>query len=358
MSSEPVPSLLLFKLRYIGDVLLTTPAIRALRRAYPSSEISMLVNKGTEDVLRHNPHLTRVLTIDRRKIERESLATRLRYEWEMITRLRALRPTIAVDFDSGERAAYLAFGSGAALRVGFHRTHGIRRLLYNRRITVGKGLHTVERNLALVEQALGVKRDETTLELPIGETERHSIAAWLERHNLLAGRYVVLHPGARYPHKRWPIEKWTQLAARLRERSGLQLVIVGGDAEQGAAQAIASGLTVPPFSLVGQTSVLELAALCQRAALFIGNDSGPSHIAAAVGTRVISLFGPTDPVVWRPWGPDHVVIANRPLPDATAQRAARCPFDGCGNGMVCGGLHGISVEQVCAEAERLLGSVS
>jgi predicted lipopolysaccharide heptosyltransferase III len=358
MSSDPVPSLLLFKLRYIGDVLLTTPAIRALRRAYPSSEISMLVNKGTEDVLRYNPHLTRVLTIDRRKIERESLATRLRYEWEVITRLRALRCTIAVDFDSGERAAYLAFGSGAALRVGFHRTHGVRRLLYNRRVTVGKGLHTVERNLALVEQALGVKRDETTLELPVGETERNAIAAWLERHRLLAGRYVVLHPGARYPHKRWPIEKWTQLAARLGERSGLPLVIVGGDAEQAAAQAIASGLAGQPLSLVGQTTVLELAALCQRAALFIGNDSGPSHIAAAVGTRVISLFGPTDPVVWKPWGPGHVVITNRPPPDGPAQRAARSPFDGCGNGMICGGLHEITVDQVCAEAERLLDSVS
>ncbi|MEO5657275.1 MAG: putative lipopolysaccharide heptosyltransferase III [Nitrospiria bacterium] len=356
MPIDPVPALLLFKLRYIGDVLLTTPAIRALRRAYPSAEISMLVNKGTEDVLTHNPHLTRVLTIDRRKIERESPLTRLSYEWDMMTRLRALRCTITVDFDSGERAAYLALGSGARLRVGFHRSHGIRRLLYNRRIVTAKGLHTVERNLALVEQALGVKRDETDLELPTGAREEGSIGAWLERHRVVPGRYVVIHPGARFPHKRWPIEKWTQLASRVQEGLGLSVVIVGGEPEQGDANTISSTLRVPPHSLVGRTTVLELAALCRRAALFIGNDSGPSHIAAAAGTRVISLFGPTDPVLWRPWGPGHVVMIDQSARGGAARPP--CAFDGCQGGAICGGLHQIAVDQVYAKAEELMGSVS
>lgn len=308
MNQKGVKSILLFKLRYVGDVLMTTPAIRLLRQTYPEARITMVVNKGTEDVLRHNPHLNQILTIDRELIEKAPFYTRLPYEWNILKMLRKGDYDLSVDFDSGERAAYLALLGGIDIRIGFHYQKGLRRLIFNRQVSIKGSLHTVERNLMLVEKTLGLIRKDDRLELYTGPEEDRRMALWLRRHRLSDKDFVVIHPGARFWFKCWPARKWASLVDILQRELGLSVVLTGGGREMEDVRAILSKMKTPAFSLAGQTTVLELAALIKKAALFIGNDSGPMHIASACGTKVIGLYGPTDPERFGPYGDNCVTL--------------------------------------------------
>ena len=298
----------LFKLRYIGDVLLTTPAIRLIRQSYPNAHITMVVNNGTDDVIRYNPNLDKIITIDRRMIEAAHLYSRLHYEWNTLKTLREQPCDLSVDFDSGERAAYLSLLSNTRIRIGLNYKKGIRKLIFNRQIRINGYTHTVEKNLMLVEQALGLKRTDTMLELYTSTEEEDYIDSWLHSNGLLHRDFVVVHPGARFWFKRWSTEKWAGMIDLIQSELNIPVVISGGQKELDDIRAISSLMTTPTYSLAGRTSILDLAALLKKAALFIGNDSGPTHVAAASGTKVIALFGPTSPAVWRPWGDGHTVI--------------------------------------------------
>lgn len=311
MNPEKVKSILLFKLRYVGDVLMTTPAIRLLRQAYPEARITMVVNKGTEDVLRHNPHLNQVLTIDRELIEKASFHRRLSYEWSILKMLRKGNYDLSVDFDSGERGAYLALLSGINTRIGFHYQKGLRRMIFHHQVRRKGSLHTVEQNLMLVERTLCLIRKDDQMELYTGPEEERNMALWLRRHRLSGKDLVIIHPGARFWFKRWPARKWASLLDILQGELGLSVVITGSGREMEDVRTILSRMKTPAYSIAGQTTVLELAALIKKATLFIGNDSGPMHIAAAMGTPVIALFGPTEPALWKPWGKGHVVISKQ-----------------------------------------------
>jgi predicted lipopolysaccharide heptosyltransferase III len=311
MIPEEVTSILLFKLRYIGDVLLTTPAIRLLRQAYPDARITMVVNKGTEEVLRYNPHLNRILTIDRERVKESAFYNRWQYEWYFLNRLRKDRYDLSVDFASGDRAAFLSLLSGVPYRIGFGSRKGYRRWIFNRVIHCPPALHTVERNLLLLQKALGLETVDHRLELYTGKADEHQVTRWIMRNHLQGRNPVVVHPGARYRFKRWPNANWTRLADILQGELGVPVVFAGGQKDLEDIRSIVSRMQTQVYSLAGKTTILEMAALFKRATLFIGNDSGPGHLAAAVGAPVISLFGPTDPNVWRPWGREHVVISKQ-----------------------------------------------
>lgn len=348
MNHNEIKSILLFKLRYVGDVLMTTPAIRLLRQAYPEARITMVVNKGTEDVLRHNPHLNQVLTIDRELLDRAPFHRRLSYEWTILKMLRKGKYDLSVDFDSGERGAYMALLSGIKTRIGFHYQKGLRRIIFHRQVSRKGSLHTVERNLMLVEKTLGLIRKDDQMELCTGPDEERSMALWLRRNRLSGKDLVVIHPGARFWFKRWPARKWSSLLDILQGELGLSVIITGSGGEMEDVRTILSRMRTPAYSLAGQTTVLELAALIKKATLFIGNDSGPMHIAAAMGTPVIALFGPTEPALWKPWGKGHVVIYKQ-VP------CSPCKYTDCDRGREnC--MEQISVEEVlraiCQYLER------
>lgn len=279
-------SILLTKLRYLGDVLLTTPVIRLLRQNYPNAHITMVVNKGTEDILSHNPHLNRVLSVDRKG-----------GTWLLVRALRERRYDVSVDLFSGDRAAWLAFVAGVPLRIGMGSHEGFRRFLYNRQVGSTPG-HAIDLCLGIVEQGLGLKATDRSLELHVGPEDEQFAEQY--------GRgFVVVHMGARYPHNRWSRENWLQLVNHL----AAPVVFVGTQQDVSDVDWILERTSAKGISLAGHTSILQLAALLKRAAIFIGHDSGPMHIAAAMGTQVIALFGPqSDPSMWRPWGDGHVVL--------------------------------------------------
>ncbi|MFZ5875338.1 MAG: putative lipopolysaccharide heptosyltransferase III [Nitrospirota bacterium] len=339
-----VRSLLIFKLRYLGDVVLTTPAIRLLRRACPTARLTAVVFRGTEDALRHNPHLDAIVTVDRGLIERAGLVARVRHELDVLRQLRAARADASIDFDSGERGAYMARLAGAPTRIGFRYARGVRPWLFTVQVPVAPALHTVERNLRLVEQAFGVARTDDHLELVPGAEADRTAEQWLREH-VSDQRFVIVHPGARFSFKQWQSEKWGALIDRLQRESGVVVVLAGGPDDGAAIEAITARAARSPATFTGKT-LLEFAALCRRAAAFLGNDSGPAHVAAAAGTRVVALFGPTDPAVWGPWGDGHQAVSHR-APEASGTAA-------CVEGCACQGLHAIAVETVYAAAVRAL----
>lgn len=281
-------SILLFRLRHIGDVLLTTPAIRLVRQSYPEAHITMVVNKGTEDVLRYNAHLNRVVTMERGRT------------WRLFRQLRERSYDLSLDFMNGDRAAWLAFCSGARLRIGFEPERTWRRLLFHRLIPPREE-HMVEKCLRLLKEGLGLTPTDTSLELRTGEEDER----YVERLPLPTRPFAVIHLGARYPVNRWPRENWAKLVNLL----PMPVVLAGADLELADSEWLQTHVQREVFSLVGRTTVLQLAALLRRASVFVGHDSGPMHIAVAVGTRVVALFGPESNVVWwRPWGDGHTVL--------------------------------------------------
>jgi ADP-heptose:LPS heptosyltransferase len=172
-------------------------------------------------------------------------------------------------------------------------------------------MHTVEQNLLLLEQSLNIVRRDAHLELYTGPEEERRMTAWVRRNGLMEKDWVTLHTGGRYWFKRWSSAKWARLADVIQGEMGVRVVFVGGAGEAETVREIASWMKTSPLTLVGETTVLELAAFLRKSLLLVGNDSGPMHMASAVGTPVIALFGPTDPAVWRPWGKGHVVLSRQ-----------------------------------------------
>lgn len=293
------PSFLLFKLRHIGDVLLTTPAIRLLKRSYPKCHITMVVNKGTEDVLRYNPHLDRLLTVER--------SAGFVGQWPLLRALRERRYDVSVDFASGDRAAWLSFLAGVPRRIALFSPEGVRRFLNNGQIQApAVAYHIVEMYLHFVEQGLAVKADDRSLELPVAAEDERRAETLLRQHGL-SDPFIALHVGARSNALyRWPRERWMEFSQAVKQTHRLAPVFVGGSDCLDDVNWIVSQPGSQAVSLVGQTSVLELAAVLKRASGFVGIASGPMHMAAAVGVRVVALF--VDEFAWQPWGQGHIVL--------------------------------------------------
>ncbi len=291
----------MIKLRYIGDVLLCTPVIESLKKSIPEASITMLVNAGTEGILNHNPYLDNVVVVPQNKDWRSQI--------DLIRRLRSKRFDLALDLTDGDRSAILGFLSRASYRVGFNSENRWRGILYHQVVKADRhGMHAVDYHLEMV-QAIWCKVDHHGPRLYPSDQDRLVVdRALFEKGLPMNSPFAVIHPGARWWFKSWPLERFIDLARRIHETLGCSVVVVGGPKDTKAADEIVSACGSWAKTLAGQISVLQLAALAQRAALFVGNDAGPMHIAATMGTPVVALFGPTDPQVWGPWGVGHEVI--------------------------------------------------
>jgi len=336
-------NILVIKLRYIGDVLLATPVLHALRDRFPDTRLTMLVNRGTEDILKWNLDVNEVLTVDR-----GTPAAQL----QLLGELRRRRFDCVLDLTDGDRSAILARLSGAPVRVGFNEERRWRGLLYTSVVQARALTHRVERDLEAV-RALGMEPKASPLVLCTSSQDNEEAARILEELGMGGGApagdtrpLVMMHPGARYWFKAWPAERFAELADRLTDDCGCQ-VLVGGDAhDRPVAEAIQARARSAPTVMAGRTTLLQLAAILKRCALFVGNDNGPMHMAAAMGTPVVALFGPSDPSVWGPRG-GRAEVLNKGLD------CRGCFHPTCTRGEEsC--MKQISVEEVFSAAQKFL----
>jgi heptosyltransferase-3 len=334
-----VKNLLVIKLRYLGDVLLATPALRALKDGFPKARLSMLVNPGTEDLLRRNPDVDEVLTL-----ERGGPGADLRFA--LAVRRRSF--DCVVDLTDSDRSAIVGRLSGAPVRIGFNDEHRWRGLLYTSVVSPPPHAHRIEHDLEAV-RALGLAPKVSSPALYVGAEDDEAASRLLRDLGLdeAAGTpLALLHPGARYWFKAWPPERFAELAERLVGTTGCRILVAGDAREQALADAIRRRTRVELKILTGRTTLLQLAAILKRCALFIGNDNGPMHMAAALGVRIVALFGPSDPATWGP-RTDRAVVLYKGLD------CRRCFHPTCDRGEEsC--MKQISVDEVLAAAQRLL----
>ena len=277
------PRILVIALRRLGDVLLSTPLIRSLRRAWPDATIEALVFAGTADMLVGNPDLDGIIPVPERSSWQDSL-TLARKLWR--------RYALAVSTQSGDRPTFFAFAAGRvrAAPVEHKRAGWLKRLLLQRSVPVTPGVHRVEEMLRLAD-ALGIAR--------VNEVVCPQAPAGPEF--IIGGPYAVIHAAPMFRYKQWTQAGWRELAAALTAR-GLTIVATGGpdEAERKYLDELWQG-GIPVRRLDGRLGWAQLAALLAKSRLYIGPDTSVTHLAAATGCPTVALYGPTDPRLWGPW---------------------------------------------------------
>lgn len=340
---------LIIKLRKIGDVLLSVPAIRALRENLPpGSYIAALVNKGTEEMLTGNPLLDEVITFDR-SVKKLPLMQALKAQSNLIHQIRQKHFDIIVDLTSGDRPTIISAFSGAKYRLGhdpcgkglFGKKH-----LYTHLVPPTKTeKHVVESNLDVV-RLLGMDTNNKSVTIFIPPEDQAHID---EQLNGLSASLVHIHPTSDWLFKCWRDEAVAKLIDYLQQERHVRVVITSGPArkELDKVASILKLTKTQPINLAGQISLKQLAAVSHRSKLFIGMDTAPMHIAAATGTPVIALFGPSGEHMWGPWGKGHTVIAKD-------WECRPCGKDGCQGSKRSKCLEEITFEEVKKVVDRYL----
>jgi heptosyltransferase-3 len=320
LDPSAIRGVLIIKLRHIGDVLLTVPTIRAVRERFPSAHVAALVTPGTEAMLTGNPCVDEVIAPPR--VEGVSIGRRLGREWAFLREIRARRFDFTIDLTSGDRAAILAWVSGARVRLAFD-THagmwGKRRLWTHRVPGPTYNRHTVLQNLELLE-AVGITTTDRRVDLHWAPEDDAVVDRWWREWGIAPGEPVVhVHPTSRWLFKCWTEEGTAAVVDALANR-GLRVVVTSGPAryEIEKAERMLARCSRRPLTLLGQTTLKQLAALSARCTLFFGIDSAPMHMAAAVGTPVVAIMWSGSVLHWRPWGEGHTVI-EAPTPEAAAE---------------------------------------
>ena len=328
--------ILVTRLRYLGDVILTTPAVAALKERYPEAEIHYAAERPYADILEGNPDLTSIIRLSRdtRKVPGE------------IATIRSLHCTACIDLFYNPRSALLLYLSGIPIRVGG--TEKIRGRLYTHRFTI-----PAETRSAILHHvsAMGVfdvgRRDS----LPRVYLTRDEIASGRELLDRVVGgreagsRIIAMHPGGTWQSKRWPGRSFAKLALLARERIGARVVVVTGPGEEGTAERVraeaGSAVRVLPFQPL--RTIAAVLASCDGV---VANDGGIMHLAVAIGRPTVAVFGPTEPDIWFPYeGRGPFALVSRRMDCAPCHRH-RC------EGLEC--LEGIEPEDVLARIREVL----
>ncbi len=295
-------SVVLVRLRSLGDTVLATPAFALLRRALPGADVQVVIEDRFAGLLVGQPDIDGVLTVPAKAGLRDKL--------RLVREIRSRRAALCLDMHGGTTAAWLTALSGARFRAGF--AHFRQGWAYNVRIpraqeVLGRAgdarVHTAEHHAAAVAHLAGSVAEVPRARLgPAGEPCRQP--------------YAILHTGATYATKRWKLGHFRELAGELRARHGLEPIFVAGPGERDVAADLSE------FTVRKGLPLPELVALVSRSRLFVGNDSGPSHVASAFGVPCVTIFGSSDSAAWHPWRTPHRVVE-------TEWDCKPCPGDRC-----------------------------
>ncbi len=334
--------------RAIGDMVLSTPAIRALSEAFPGASLSVLTEAFSRDVFEANPRLAGILAIDRWGRRELPWPKRVAADISWFRAVRAGRFDAVVDLFSGPRSAQMALVSGAPVRIG----EGIRsrRFFYSRAVDVDhEGKHLVEQKMQIVAPLTGAVPIPPP-EIFLTKAEEEGAAERLRDAGGRGGPYAGLFPGAGWIHKRWPAEQFAALGDRLAAR-GFEVALVGGPLDAEVCRRVAGAMAKPPLLLAPLSRLRDSIAVIGRMGLFVSNDTGPMHIAAALGCPTVGLFGPSDIVKYRPWGDRASVVSARLSCSPCPQLQDTCHLHGRRSGDC---MERISLEDVVREADRVL----
>jgi ADP-heptose:LPS heptosyltransferase len=329
----PVHRILVIKLRAVGDVLLSTVVTKNLRLAYPLAQIHYLTESPSLEVLKGNQYVDDVLVYDKKSMNGLGL----------IRTVRRRRYDLVIDLFGNPRTALLTRLSGAGQRVGF-RFRG-RKYAYNVVAEPrGNRVHNTQFNLDALE-ALGVAIQDRSIYFSFDEADARYVDSFLPPEFTNGSFVVCINSGGGWYTKRWDLDRFATLADRLAGEFNARIVLPWGPGQLPEVEEIRRKMAREAF-IPPATTLRQLGALARRCSIFVSNDSGPMHIAAAVGTPVLGIYGPTDPLLQGPYGANHVVVRNEAL-DCLGCNLTSCPI-----GHPC--MLGLSVETVLQGVRQLL----
>jgi lipopolysaccharide heptosyltransferase I len=347
LRSRDFSRILLIKLSAVGDVVHTIPVLNKLRRRYPNAQLDWLVTPALAELLQHHPAISTVIPFTRKAQGLSGIAALADYA-RLAAKLRAARYDLVVDMHGQLRTALLALATGAPARVGFdrpraevwqasdrtfpgetrkHAWQGAREgswLAYTHTIPVPTlELHAVDRYLN-VGPLLGLDDGPADFSFPIPQEANGRIEALLDYYDIAKAKIVVMAPGTIWETKQWRREAFAEVARHFLQK-GFAVTLIGSERERAVCNEIAA-LASGVVNLGGETTLSELAALIRRATICVTNDSGPMHLAVALGRPVVSIFGPTDPLWIGPYRRDGAVLQTKlPCVPCYLRQLDRCP---------------------------------
>jgi heptosyltransferase-3 len=296
----------------VGDVLCCTPAIHALRRAFPRAYLAALVVAYSRDAITGNPDLDEVFVYEKAKHRPDrnrmvSLFKQFRVERSLCRKGFDLVIGMRSSFSWSE--AWLVYFTGAPFRLGYDPGVGSNRkfsFFYNLRVSGAPDQHEVEKALYLV-QKIGIKPAEKCLRVFIPQEEKDRVEAFLTENEIDPERLIGFHLSSRLPANRWGPEKFSELALRVIEEKGKTVVLTWGPGDEGRAEEVQRRVGVGVFRFP-TPNFKRLGAIQQRCRVFVSPDGGAMHFSTAVGTPTVGLFGKTNPRLWAPWGDGHIAL--------------------------------------------------
>lgn len=336
---------LIMKLRYIGDTLSILPVIDNLNAKAPDAIVDVMVNRGTENVLEHHPGIRKVWDYDR-KLARKNILSTIYYHIKLINNMRSMGYDIVIDFTLGDRAAFLSFATGAPWRISYENSSSLSHLLMNRFVHCDPfKYHIVDYQLQALK-LLGMDHFNREMKLHVPTEVRLRVDRLVAKHGVKLDAFnVAIHPGARGRLRQWPVDRYGEIARRLHQRYAGSILLLGGPGEEALVDSLERSMGFRAAFKSNELTILEMAALLTQCRLFIGNDSAPAHIAAAVGCPGLTLFGPTYPHLWKPLSRiGEVVFKDLPC-CGCRQETCLHPENNC--------MDRIGVEEVWEKVQRL-----
>lgn len=302
-------NILIVKLSAIGDVIHTLPSLVELRKLYPDAHITWVVEEAAADLLKNHPALDAVLISRRRSwikdFKNGEIRKPLREIRSFLKELRQRPYDLVIDFHGLMKSSLIVLFSGGKRKLGYDSLQELSGLFLNEKIPEDMNKHAVDRYLDF-PRYLGAKTSKAEFVLPLDSAAEAKAQLLLNKHGLENKKYIAINPVAFWETKLWSNEKFARLANLIADKLKINIVFTGSEKEP--IEKIGAQMSAKFVNLGGETSLLDLAYLYKQALIVITTDSGPMHLAAAVGTPVIALFGPTDPSRTGPYGTGHTIL--------------------------------------------------
>jgi len=347
---ENIRNILLIQLGDIGDVVWTTPTFRAVKETYPRANVSVLLREGFGSLLDADPSVHKIFEVKRYK---ENLIKKTKKQIQFLRTLRQERFDLVFDLRSDDRGAYMAFLSGTPIRAAMF-YHGLkwRNCLFTHLadppVSEERIYGAAEQSLRVVRE-FGIDTKHTIPKLRVSEKVKERVRQLLDHEGVtVVSRWVTLNAFSRWQYKEWGYEKWVQIVDWLWEEYGISTVIVGAPEEREESINIVNKCSGQIYNLTGRTTLDELAGVLSLSGLHMGVDSAAPHIAAAVGTPTITIYGPSDWRDWAPLGEMHSVVT----PDCDCAPCYQKGCDGTGRSRC---LEELTVDKVKGAIQEFLG---
>lgn len=300
--------ILIVKLGAVGDVVHTLPALHSLRKSFPEAFIAWVVEKKALQVISDNPYIDEIIIFERKELEKtyrtQGLFAALKFLSRFGKKLKSYHFDIAIDFQTLFKSGLLTRLSGAPVRVGFDKWRELNKLFTNKRIKSDKR-HTIDKYLDLVD-LIGGKPDPAPVKIYYSAEDSDYVDVFLKKEGLHEKKWIAINPGASWTSKLWGAQRYAMLCDLLIEAAIPHVVVWGPGEEQIVEEIFEKAghkqLVAPP------TTIKQLASLLERSSLYVGGDTGPMHMAVAMGTPVVGIFGPSDPERNGPYGEGHKVL--------------------------------------------------